>query len=127
MVRPELLEAARGGRLEYSLVRDVAALASRPAPEILDELSCFVAERYATSDLTFEEADTIMNAAWTVCVAEEFWADYDRTIPKTTLEVYEAFDAGEYHHRGDPEDVDPELKYTKPLIEAFLSSRNRGT
>jgi hypothetical protein len=32
------------------------------------------------------------------------------------LGVFLAFDAGEYRHPGDGEDVDREVKYTRPLI-----------
>ena len=62
-----------------------------------------------------------MNALWAVCVSEEFWADYNRTIPPATSAVYAAFDAGEYYRETDPPGTDPEVKYTRPLIDAFLA------
>jgi len=123
-VPPELLAAARAGVVHYTLVQRVARDSSRPAPEILDELAHFVATQFAAGQMPYEEADTIMNALWSVCVSEEFWAEYDRTIPEATREVFEAFDAGEYNHQGDGPDVDPVEKYTKPLIAAYLSEHN---
>ena len=125
-VSNELLAAARTGVFQYALLRQLSQRTSLPAPELLDELALFVAEQYAAEAIPFEEADIIMNAAWSACVSEEYWADHDRTIPTATRQVYEAFDAGEYHHPGDGPEVDPELKYTKPLIAAFLASRSNG-
>ena len=44
------------------------------------------------------------------------------TLEEATLfwRVYEAFDAGEYRHRDDAEDVNPVEKYTRPLILAAV-------
>ena len=116
-----LLEAARNGCVPYTLVKDVAVQAARPAPNLLDELSYFVASQYASNQIDFEEADVVMNAVWSVCVSNEFWADHDRTIPPVTNAVYLAFDAGEYHRDSDPPGTDPEAKYTRPLIDDFLT------
>lgn len=93
---------------------------------LLDGLAVFVAVKYAAGTMSFEEADTIMNAAFGVSATEEFWAENERTIPPAMYEVYEAFDAGEYYHHDDSRDVDPELKYTKPLIEKFLAAYGNG-
>jgi hypothetical protein len=116
-----LLEAAQNGCVPYTLVKDVAIRTARSAPELLDELSYFVASQYASNNIDFEEADVLMNALWSVCVSNEFWADHDRTIPPITNAVYLAFDAGEFHRDGDPQGTDSEVKYTRPLIEKFLA------
>lgn len=123
----ELLAAARTGILPYSVLRRIANEAARLAPQMLDELAYFVAQQYAEGEMAFGVANEIMNAAWSVCVSEEFWADHDRTIPEVTRVVYQAFDEGEYLHPGDAPHVDPELKYTKPLIATFLALRNNDT
>ena len=117
----QLLEAARNRCVPYTLVKDVATQAARSAPDLLDELSYFIASQYASNEMDFEEADVVMNALWTVCVSNEFWADHDRTIPPITNAVYLAFDAGEYHRESDAAGTDPEVKYTRPLIDAFLA------
>jgi len=122
----ELLDAGLSGVIEYSLLRSVAAAESESAPEVLDRLACHVARQYASGAMTFADADSIMNAAFSVATGEECWAEHDRTVPEATYEVYQAFDAGEFHHRGDAADVDPELQYTKPLIERFLAARENG-
>jgi hypothetical protein len=116
-----LLEAAQNGRVPYTLVKDVAIQAARSAADLLDELSYLVASQYASNEIDFEEADVVMNALWSVCVSIEFWADHDRRIPPVTNAVYLAFDAGEYHRPSDPPGTDPEVKYTRPLIDKFLA------
>jgi hypothetical protein len=116
-----LFEAAQNGYVPYALLKDAAIQSGRSAPDLLDELSYVVASRYSANEIDFEVADAVMNALWVACVSEEFWADYDRTIPPVTNAVYLAFDAGEYYRETDPPGTDPELKYTRPLIDAFLA------
>lgn len=38
--------------------------------------------------------------------------------------VFHAFDSGEFYHRGDPRDIDPVEKYTRPLLRQALAERN---
>jgi hypothetical protein len=121
----QLLDAARNGHVSYALLKDMAIQAAQSAPDLLDDLSYFVASQYSLGKMDFEEGDVVMNALWAVCVSEEFWADHDRTIPSATNAVYLAFDAGEYYRDSDPPDTDPEVKYTRPLIEAFLAEQNK--
>lgn len=120
-----LLEVARNDHVPYALLKDMAIQAARSAPDLLDDLSYFVASQYSLGKMDFEEGDVVMNALWAVCVSEEFWADHDRTIPSATNSVYLAFDAGEYYRNSDPPDTDPEFKYTRPLIEAFIAEQNK--
>ena len=123
----KLIEAGLSGVIDYVLLRGEAEAASKTVPELLDELACYVALEYSNGRMSFEDADAIMNSAFGVSVSNQFWAEHDRTIPKAMYEVYEAFDAGEYYHRGDEDNVDPELKYTRPLVERFLAAQSNGT
>lgn len=109
------------GVIDYKLLKAVAVAEATSAPAILDQLACHVAEQYDSGALSFEDADFIMNAAFGVGVSEVFWSEHDYVVPPIMQEVYLAFDAGEYHHHGDGEDIDPELKYTRRLIKQFLS------
>jgi hypothetical protein len=118
---PRLFEAAQNGCVQYVLLKDAAIQSGRSAPDLLDELSYVVASRYSVNEIDFAVADAVMNALWALCVSEEFWADHDRTIPPVTNAVYLAFDAGEYYRETDPPGTDPEVKYTRPLIDAFLA------
>jgi hypothetical protein len=122
----ELINAGLSGVIGYSLLQSLAVAASVSPPEILDQLACHVAQRYACGAMSFEDADAIMNAAYSVSVTEEFWANHDRSIPPVMYEVYEAFDAGEHYHHGDACDIEPEVKYTRPLIQRFLAARENG-
>lgn len=118
---PRLYESAQNGCVSYALLNDAAIQSALSAPDLVDELSYVVASRYAANETDFEEAGAVMNALWAVYVSREFWADYDRTIPPVTNAVYLAFDAGEYQRDSDPPGTDPEVKYTRPLIDAFLA------
>lgn len=116
-----LFEVALNGCVPYALLKDAAIQSGRSAPDLLDHISYVVASRYSANEIDFEIADAVINALRVACVSEEFWADYDRTIPPATNAVYLAFDAGEYYRKTDPPGTDPEVKYTRPLIEAFLA------
>ncbi len=118
-----LYEAARNGCLSYALLKDAAIQCGLTAPDLLDEISYAVASRYSANDIDFEEADEVMNALWSLGVSKEFWADHDRTIPAVLNAVYLAFDAGEYHRASDPPGTDPEVEYTRRLINAVLAER----
>lgn len=122
----KLIEAGLSGVIDYALLRGVADAESKSAPEVLDELACYVALEYSNGEMSFDDADAIMNSAFSVAVSDRFWAEHDRIIPKAMYEVYLAFDAGEYDHRGDDNDVDPEIKYTKQLVERFLAGQTNG-
>jgi len=123
---PSLLRAAQSGAVSYALLKRIAGQTARSASTLLDDQSYFVAVQYSANKMTFEQADTVMNAVWSVCVSEEFWADYDRTVLEVTREVFEAFDAGEYYRQADPPGTDPENKYTKPLIAKFLAAHDKS-
>ncbi|WP_077038454.1 hypothetical protein [Pelomonas sp. KK5] len=118
---PELFHAASSGVIGYDLLARLAAETSVPAPQMLDSFSIFVASAYASGEMPFDEASVIINAVFGVGLSEPFWAAHDRVVPPSMMEVYQAFDAGEYHHPGDGPEVDPEQKYTQPLIADFLA------
>lgn len=115
-----LFEAALNGCVPYALLKDAAIQSGRSAPDLLDHLSYVVASRYSANEIEFEVADAVVNSLWAACVSEEFWADYDQTIPPATNAVYLAFDAG-YYRKTDPPGTDPEVKYIRQLIDAFLA------
>jgi hypothetical protein len=123
VIPPELLAIAKEGDIGIwdELLRELAQHAEVSPYVFFDSLAVLVAMDYSSETITFIEADAIMNVAfggW--CATEEFLAKND-TIPPLMFEVFLAFDAGEYYHPSDPPEVDPELKYTKPLIAKFLA------
>jgi hypothetical protein len=103
---------------ERCLLRDeVAALCSAldgSESRVLDDASATVARRYLAGELTFDVADTFMNSVWGYALNLP-------ELPKLMDAIYMAFDDGEYHHPGDPDDVDSELKYTRPELERILA------
>lgn len=123
---PELLLTALSGVLPYEVLTRAASASSMPVPSLLDELAVHVARSYACGDMTFEDADQIMNASFAVATSEAYWAKHEGTIPSDMFEVYQAFDEGEYFHPADEADVNPEIKHTKPRIERFLAARLNG-
>lgn len=82
----------------------------------LNALSIDIARRYMNDDLSFELADSLMNLLWA------FTIECEDRIPSVLYSVYEAFDAGEYHHREDAPGVDAEKKYTRPQIALILGN-----
>jgi hypothetical protein len=124
--RQQLIEAGLATGISYELLAGIARSEAMAVPDVLDELACYVANAYVQGSLSYEVAGAVMNSAFSVASSPEFLAMHDRTIPSITFEVYQAFDEGEYGHPGDDGDVDPELKYTRPLIDKFLAERNNG-
>jgi hypothetical protein len=119
---PELITAAESGVIGHELLRELARRTSTSQPSLLNGLAHHVARQYYHGEMSYEVADRAMNAAYSLTVQEEYLAANDRTLPNPMVEVFEAFDAGEYHHHGDPQHIDPEAKYTRPMIEAYLFS-----
>lgn len=89
-----------------------------PAFQILDEVALHIAQEYLGKRLSFDQADLIINNVWGLATA------LDGHFGETTHTVYLAFDGGEYRRSGDGPDVDPEIKYTRPAINQFLTQRS---
>ncbi|MBV1774263.1 hypothetical protein KSF73_00900 [Burkholderiaceae bacterium DAT-1] len=119
----QLIDLALSGDMTFERLEQLASQSSTSAPELLNQLSIYVAKCYATEQLAYDEADAVMNAAFCLATSPELWAAYDRTAPEDVMRVYMAFDEGEYHHPDDARDIDPEIKYTKPLITQFLRDK----
>ena len=69
-----------------------------------------VAHQYNDNALSFEGADIAMNWLWEFAIHQ-----MGAPIPEYFLDVYLAFDRGEYVPAEDA-GTDPELTYTRPLI-----------
>jgi len=86
---------------------------ARPSTEELDQISLQIAKGYLDGIYSFTEADTVMNNIYVYLTHSELLTEAE----VITWDVYRAFDAGEFHHRGDDMSEDPGFKYTKPLLE----------
>ncbi|AJQ94822.1 hypothetical protein [Gynuella sunshinyii] len=80
-----------------------------------------LAQSYREQRYDFAFCDNAANWLFGFMTDETFLASNNNTLPSPAYDVYLAFDAGEYHHRGDDKDVVAEEKYTKPLILEILS------
>ena len=77
-----------------------------------NKVSRHVAEEYLKEEMSFLDADTIMNNLYSLMLEH----CKSHAFPQPAFDIFSAFDAGEYHHRGDPEDSNAEELYTKPSL-----------
>jgi hypothetical protein len=98
----------------FQLAREMAI----PVPTLLDNLSNQVASSFLEGSVAYEEAGQLMDSVYRAMLTTPFLVYHQ--MPERTLEVYEAFDAGEYGHAEDRPDDDPIEKHTKSLVAEFL-------
>jgi hypothetical protein len=83
--------------------------------EALNIVALSLARRYDAGEMTFAESDRAANSLHSWSMLKR-----DRLLPEPAYQVFLAFDEGEYRHNGDANDVDPEAKYTRPMIKELL-------
>ncbi|MGL1889100.1 MAG: hypothetical protein OCD76_21485 [Reichenbachiella sp.] len=115
----ELIKPLSVELLSGEEVFELLGIPTKFPKELVEELSIETAVLYSNGTLNFDEADCIVNNLWGLWTTNDNYFK-DSEYGDISRECYEAFDAGEYIRSTDGEDVDPELKYTKPLIEALL-------
>jgi hypothetical protein len=84
-----------------------------------NSISLEIASKYKDGSLDYDISDAMMNDLFGVFVAESAQGSGD--FPSPFFDIYLAFDAGEYHRKADCSD-NPEVDYTKPMIEQILAS-----
>jgi hypothetical protein len=87
-----------------------------------DSLARQIGLDYLAGKLDYIFCDRVVNSLMNVVTSSEFFAVSDRSIPKLTLDVYLAFDAGEYSHPQDEPHESPEAKYTWPMLKSLLGA-----
>ncbi len=97
----------------------ISAAAGLKLSVALDQLSYDIAKRYLAGTVSFTYADSVMNGIHLAILMGP-----DGIESEFAWEVFLAFDAGEYLHTGDSDEVDSEEKYTKPLLLEALKNRN---
>ena len=85
-----------------------------------DSLAQQIGLDYLAGRLDYDYCDRVMNSVMTVVTSPAFFAVSDSSVPKLTLDVYLAFDAGEYVHPKDNPGENPESKYTRPMLHSLL-------
>jgi len=92
--------------------------------EFAHEFSRNVAQNYFDGVYDFSFSDSAVNWLYGFLTDSTYLASNGNAISEFPLDVYLAFDAGEYHHSCDDDSVDPIIKYTDPAIEKVLSGKN---
>jgi hypothetical protein len=115
-----ILALAQTSSLEARAFMDWCSTTGLPAVDATDALAAELALQYLAGKLDYTFCDRAMNSIMQVVTSSEFFAASDRVIPKLTLDVYLAFDAGEFFHRGDQPNESPELKHTFPMLTAIF-------
>ena len=85
-----------------------------------DSLARQVGRAYLAGELHYDVGNQVMNAVMNAVTSPEFLAVSNSAVPKLTLDVYLAFDAGEYLHPKDQTDENPAAKYTRPMLQSLL-------
>jgi hypothetical protein len=108
-----ILQMTKVGALDADLLERTRHSTGQSLAQILDSMALVVAREYLEGNLSFDAADHVMNELFAFAVRY-------KELPEFMDSVYVAFDAGEYARHGDPNDVDPREKYTKPMLKEAL-------
>ena len=119
-----IIEKASHGTLEEGEVISFSEKGQMSLDEFAHEFSRDVAQNYWDGLYDYSFCDGAMNWLYGFLTDPTYLESNDNTISEFPIEVYLAFDAGEYHHSGDDDSVDPVRKYTDPAIEKVLNAKN---
>jgi len=112
-----IIEKASEGTLEEKEVVSFSEASNISLDEFAHKFSKDVAQKYWDGLYDYSFCDGAMNWLYGFLTDPVYLESNDNTISEFPLEVYLAFDAGEYHHSDDEETVDSVRKYTDPAIE----------
>lgn len=96
---------------------------------VIEELSKRLAVGFHERRMSFDHCDVLMNCLWSAhffnhnCLGPEsqhMRAELDWSVTEITWAIFEAFDAGEWHHDPEMRD-DPVQEQTVPLVAAIVS------
>src|SRR5450830_1680383 len=107
-----MLEAAETG-LSINNIEPIGTGLGISPRQLVNELALAVANGFNAMSLDFDFCSTVMNGLEGV-VAQ---LAVDGETPEPALSIYLAFDAGEFRRSGEPIDICPTEKYTRPMIE----------
>ena len=119
-----IIAKASDGKLEEKEVIAFSEAERMTLDEFAHDFSRDVAQNYWNGLYDYSFCDGAMNWLYGFLTDPAYLESNDNTISEFPLEVYLAFDAGEYHHSGDDDSVNPVGKYTDPAIEKVLSAKN---
>ena len=90
--------------------------------KLIEELSLATALKYWNGQMTYRDADCIMNNLYIYGTTTE-GIDKSDGFVGIAWECYLAFDAGEFYRDNDDRSIDPSEKYTRPLVESLLKKQ----
>ena len=90
--------------------------------DLLNQLAIAVARLFTSGRRDFHDCDAVMNTLFSDIVDLSLNAD----MPEPAFSIYLAFDAGEYGHSGDAQDVLPWEQWTRPELERILRDLGAG-
>lgn len=96
--------------------------ASKPSSAELDEISLKLARGFLDGVYTFNEADSAMNQIFAYLTQGDFLTNSGEIIWNASWDIFQAFDGGEFIHKGDGPEIDPVTKYTVPMLNEALKS-----
>lgn len=115
-----ILALCQTNRLEAAAFVEWCYTTGLPAVDATDALAAELAQQYLAGKLDYTFCDRAVNSIMQAVTSSEFFAASNRVIPKLMLDVYLAFDAGEFVHPGDQPHESPELKHTRPMLTAIF-------
>lgn len=92
---------------------------SLSVPTFLNEISRALALAYQAGDSSYEFCDSLINDLWAIFM-DRVGKPNEIKCPDLFIEVYDAFDAGEYHRSPDKSD-NPVADYTDPQIAKIVA------
>jgi hypothetical protein len=118
----ELNAIACRGELSFEVLCKYCLEAQTDIQCASNDVALGVARMFLSGDIDFEQGDQAMNLLFSIMTSQSYFKVTERAIPDTAMNVYLAFDSGEFLHPGDkPNDV-PYLKHTRPKLQEILSS-----
>ncbi len=114
-----IVEQAIEGNVNRRDAEALCAAESIQLNDLYNRLALFVAQSFDVSAMSYQDADTAMNAINCMMVEDASRKGDGFEFAEPALSVYLAFDAGEYNH-GDGED--PIEKYTRPQIKELIKN-----
>lgn len=110
-------------QLDGNLVAEILDKPKKFPTKLVEKLSVETALKYWNGDINFDDGDCIMNNLYFYWQLNPLHFE-NEGFSKISMDCYEAFDAGEYRREEDGPKVNPQKKYTKPIIEEILKSIN---
>lgn len=98
----------------FSIIKEWASVSELTASDLLDDLAKCVAIKYYIKEISYESSDWIMNNLFNAVVSSE-----SSTFTELFVEIYNAFDAGEYYRDADRNEQ-PDEFYTRPAVAAII-------